>query len=187
MSLAKLNINQAIKTINKGGLIAYPTEGVFGLGVDPFNPQAIEQVYQWKKRPQQLGLILIGANLNQIAPLIAPLTPSQQRRIQASWPGHITWICQASRECPPWLLNPVDQTIAVRVCLHPTARTLCRRLERPIVSTSANRHRCKPAVSLNDVKNLKGIDGYLPVPCLGMASPSTIRHMITGKTIRASS
>ncbi len=87
-------VSRAIEALNNGKVIAYPTEGVFGLGCDPDDENAIKTLLAIKKRPVEKGLILIAADYEQLLPYIddSLLSPSQRECIQKSWPGPVTWV-----------------------------------------------------------------------------------------------
>jgi len=133
------NFEQAIAALQQGGVIAYPTEGVFGVGCDPDNLKAIDTLLRVKQRPVEKGLILIAANYEQILPYIDEhrLTADQIGRVKASWPGPVTWIMPASQRVSSWVRGQFD-SIAVRVSDHDLVRKLCLVFGKPITSTSAN-------------------------------------------------
>ncbi len=123
----------------QGELLAYPTEGVFGLGCDPRNEAAVRKLLALKNRPAEKGLILIAADYSQLYPFVNDLAIPQDKRftVLSQWPGPITLLLPAAASVPNWLRGEHDQ-IAVRVTAHEPARQLCRALGQPIVSTSAN-------------------------------------------------
>ena len=82
----------AANWISLGEVIAYPTEAVWGLGCDPFNPQAVAKLLALKQRPVEKGLILIAAHINQFAPLLARLDQDHYQQLKDSWPAPITSI-----------------------------------------------------------------------------------------------
>ena len=183
---------QAQLTLAEGGVIAYPTEAVYGYGCDPFNESAVVRLLDIKARPWQKGLILIAANMAQLAPLLAPLTVHQQQQLRDSWPGPVTWLIpDPGHWVPQWVKGEHD-AVAVRVCGHPLARRLCEQWGGPIVSTSANRSGETPCYSELPLRlRLQ----RLPLCCqpdvivggatLGLQNPSVICDLSTGKIIRA--
>lgn len=170
--------------LKQGGVIAYPTESCYGLGCDPRNRRAVMRLLRLKGRPQRKGLILIGANFSQLQPYAAPLSAEQWRRVAPFWPGPITWLLPAARMTPAWLRGS-HKSIAVRVTAHPLAARLCHAVNMPLVSTSANSTRQKPARTYAAcVKNFG--KGVLVVPGLigKRRQPSTIMDLMTGAVIR---
>lgn len=123
-----------------GGVFAYPTEAVFGIGCDPSQPAAIERVLQLKGRPQHKGLILLAADYSQLLAYVDDKAIPQDKRfaVLSYWPGPVTLLLPARKDCPA-LLRGEHETIAVRVTAFAPARALCKQLRSAIVSTSANR------------------------------------------------
>jgi len=170
--------------IKNGGVIAYPTEAVYGLGCDPFNQAAVQRILALKQRDVVQGLIVIAESVAQLADLIAPLTPDMAARVLPSWPGPITWLVPAAARCPRWLTGN-HVTLAVRVTAHPPAAALCRAAG-PLVSTSANPHGQPPARDAQTVRRYfpDGLD-YVLDGAVGTAGrPSEIRDAASGAIIR---
>ncbi len=139
-------VRMAAHIMHRGGVIAYPTEAVFGLGCDPLNRVAVDRLLSIKQRPAGKGLILIAAELSQLYPFILELDRKQRQRLEQSWPGAVTWTVPPRPGAAPWLRGNHD-TLAVRVTAHPVAAALCRIFGGAIVSTSANPASRKPARS----------------------------------------
>jgi L-threonylcarbamoyladenylate synthase len=132
---------QSLKTaagvLYAGGVIGYPTEGVFGLGCDPFNADAVGRILAIKKRPVEKGLIVIADSIERLTPYLQELTVEHISLLQNHWPGPYTFVIPHNGKLPGWVTGDRD-TVAVRVSNHPTARAICKEFGRPIVSTSAN-------------------------------------------------
>ena len=120
------SIEECIAALHKGGVIAYPTEGVWGLGCDPRDEAATLRLLALKQREVGKGLILIAADEAQLAPFVAmdALASDQRDAVRASWPGPNTWIVPASANSPAWITGDHDG-IAVRVSAHPVVVALC--------------------------------------------------------------
>jgi len=179
------NLDEAIAALRAGGLVAYPTEGVYGLGCDAFDGHAVQRLLDLKERPVDKGLIVIGASLLQLEPLLHPLNRDQRETLNASWPGPVTWIVPAADDCPDWLTGGRD-TLAVRVPDHALARDLCQGFRGPITSTSANRSG-EPSLSNSDSVARtfpSGLDYLLDGAVGGRQGPSEIRELATGKRLR---
>lgn len=188
--MTRWQLQQAARIIRQGGIIAYPTEAVYGLGCDPFNAGAVYRLLELKQRPVEKGLILIASNISQLVPFMAPISTEQQQQLEASWPGPVTWLVPARPETPIWLRGKHD-TIAVRVTAHPVAAALCQTIGHALVSTSANPSGRYPATSPLQVRRYfchgkNQIDYIIPGPLGGQARPTAIRDLKTGKTIRSS-
>lgn len=143
-------IKKTAAIIQQGGVVAYPTEAVFGLGCDPFNISAVLRLLHLKKRPIQKGLILIAHEWEVLMPFLQPIAPFVFERIQNA-PTPCTWVLPARSEIPPWITGQ-RSSIAVRVTQHPIAQTLCKCVGYPIVSTSANRANQVPLKTRQAVK-----------------------------------
>jgi len=137
LNSSHFHIRMAVHTMRYGGVIAYPTEAVYGLGCDPRNETAVHHLLELKQRPVSKGLILIAADFSQLQRYVIEPPPTRKSKLDQSWPGPVTWLIPARPETPRWLTG-VHHTLAVRVTAHPLAATLCRIFGGPIVSTSAN-------------------------------------------------
>jgi L-threonylcarbamoyladenylate synthase len=174
----------AARIIQAGGVVAYPTESVFGLGCDPLEESAVERILICKHRRASAGLIVLGADLEQLSPYIAA-SSTQLDRMCATWPGPVTWVCDASSGAPAWITGG-RKTLAIRVTDHPVAAALCRMSGMAIVSTSANRSGRPPARSALQTRLRLGdhVDYVLPGATGGRARPSEIRDAATGAILR---
>jgi len=185
LSSTPWKLREAARCVHAGGLIAYPTEAVYGLGCDPLNETAMANLLELKQRPPEKGVILIAAEFDQLRPFVKPLPEERMQQILASWPGPNTWLLPAADGVPGWLTG-THPTLAVRVTGHPVAAALCRACDSPLVSTSANRSGQRPARSALQVrlKLQSGVDFIVHAPLGGNPSPSTIRDGLTGAVIR---
>jgi L-threonylcarbamoyladenylate synthase len=180
------SINAAVTALQNGGVIAYPTEAVFGLGCDPQNPTAIGKLLQLKHRSIKKGLILIASDWEQIKPYTAAIDPKKLARVFSSWPGPITWVFPSSELTPLWVRGE-HETVAVRVTAHPTAQAICERFDGPIVSTSANIEDFPAARDARTVKlTFKDALEHIVTDPVGTDSirPTEIRDAITGEVLR---
>lgn len=184
--MTRWQLRQATRVIQQGGIIAYPTEGVYGLGCDPFNADAVLRLLALKGRPVEKGLILIASDISQLLPFMAPLTPDQQHCLEASWPGPVTWLVPTRPETPVWLKGQHD-TIALRVTSHPIAAALCRSVGHALVSTSANPSDRPPAKNTLTVRRyFKASLDLIMTGKLGQSDrPTTIRDLKTGQVLRS--
>lgn len=175
----------AARRIATGGVVAYPTEAVYGIGCDPWNGDAVRRVLEIKQRPESKGLILIADDYAQLRPFVEALDVTRMAEIQASWPGPHTWLLPARTKTPPWLTGTHD-TLAVRVTDHPLAAALCRATGTALVSTSANLATRPPARNALQVLLRLGpvVDYLLVGPCGGRAKCSSIRDGRTGVLLR---
>ncbi|MEO0443851.1 MAG: L-threonylcarbamoyladenylate synthase [Pseudomonadota bacterium] len=177
----------AAKTMKKGGVIAYPTEGVWGLGCDPFNQCAVARLLSLKKRLPNKGVILVAASIQQVDFLIHDLSAEQQHRLNNTWPGPFTWIIPHKNRVPPWICGD-HAGVAVRVSAHPVVNALCRLYGGAIVSTSANPQALPAATSAWKVqryfRNDPRLDLITPGTIGKRARPSTIQDISSLAVIR---
>ena len=172
--------------MEQGGVVAYPTEACFGIGCDPSNQYAVRRVFRIKGRPSGMGLIVIADCIDRVLPFIDTTDLSILTGPMASWPGPYTWIFPADARLKNYAKNP-NGTIAVRVTAHPVAARLCRLLGNALVSTSANRHGCKPLRTPHEVERMLGneLDVVVRAPVGVQRRPTEIRDAATGRLIRA--
>lgn len=180
-------IEEAAEVIRSGGIVAYPTEAVWGLGCDPFDEGAVHRLLAIKQRPMEKGLILIAATLEQLKPLIdvAAVPTDRLTEVLSSWPGPHTWVMPATAQAPRWITG-VHRGIAVRVSEHPVVIGLCQAYGGALVSTSANLSG-KPAVSDRDALDpllLPRVDAVVAGHTGGLARPTVIRDALTGQSLR---
>ena len=178
-------LHNAARVVTAAGIIACPSESVFGLSCDPASRSAVARLLDLKNRPVAKGLIVIVADIDQVAPWLQPLTDQHHRKLTNSWPGPATWLIPAAPACPEWVRGE-HASLAVRVTAHPVLRRLCRLLDGPIVSTSANRSGQRPARSTLEVQLRFGnrIDYILPGQLGTEQRPTVIRDLITNRLIR---
>jgi L-threonylcarbamoyladenylate synthase len=169
-----------------GGVLAYPTEGVYGLGCDPDNRDAFDRIFAMKRRPPEQGVLLIAADFEQVRDWIGEAPDAAFARARAAWPGAHTFIFPRSQRVPEWIAGG-HAGIALRVTAHAPSAALCRAFGGPIVSTSANRHGEAPAMSAADVGAIFGDepDGVLDAPLGGLDRPTPITDAVSGAIIRA--
>ncbi|GAB1262672.1 L-threonylcarbamoyladenylate synthase [Aurantivibrio plasticivorans] len=179
-------ITQAAASIQHGGVIAYPTESVWGLGCDPYNEQAVRRLLALKDRPVEKGLIIVASGLSQIEPLLEGLNQTQLATLNTHWPGPYTYLIPNDGFVPQWVTGE-HPSIAVRVSAHPLVGALCERVGHPIVSTSANPAGLPAAADELSVRRYFGdkLDDITPGETQRLQKPSEIRDLITGTLIRA--
>lgn len=187
LACPSLNYADAVHVLARGGVIAYPTESVWGLGCDPRQPEAVHRLFRLKKRSVQKGLILLVRHIDELSDWLdhSTITPAMWQCIHDSWPGPHTWTFPARTDAPTWICGK-HHTIAVRISDHPTVGALCNAWQAPLVSTSANRSG-QPAVSKRedlDLTVFSLIDGIVEGQTGQLAQPTSIRDARTGLFIR---
>ena len=167
--------------LNRGEVIAYPTEAVYGLGCDPFNRVAVERLLDLKQRSCDTGLIVLISDWSQLWPLIDDVPEARLEAVKATWPGAVTWVFPKSERVPSWITG-THETIAIRMTAHPIARALCQ--QGPIISTSANVSGTQP---LRDKQIV--FDTFPDVEILAgdlgdSLTPTALYHVIDGTRLR---
>jgi L-threonylcarbamoyladenylate synthase len=176
----------ARKVILSGGLIAYPTEAVYGLGCHPLDGDAVMRLLALKQRPMHKGLILIANTPEALNPYVGEMPTRVWEQMVRNWPGPNTWIVPASNKTPEWLTGR-HNSLAIRVTNHPLASALCRISGTPLVSTSANLTQHPPAKTALEVYLRCGhyVDLVIHGETGGQTRPTKIRDALSGKLIRA--
>jgi L-threonylcarbamoyladenylate synthase len=180
-------ISNAVQAMHNGGVIAYPTEGVWGLGCDPFNEAAVMRLLALKQREVEKGLIVVAADTGQIAGLLQGLDDTLLMKLKDSWPGPNTWLLPDPNQSYPGWIKGKFATIAVRVSAHPVVRQLCLAFGGPIVSTSANEATQPPALTLDQVLGYfpDSLDAVVPGELGGQQGPSVIRDLVQDTVLRS--
>jgi L-threonylcarbamoyladenylate synthase len=177
------SIRYAVRILRRGGVIAYPTEGVFGIGCLPGDFHAVSRVLRIKQRDPSMGLVLIVSAPAQLADWIDMPVHELSLASSNEWP--VTWIVPATEAVPSWIRGE-HQGIAVRQATHPVARMLCAAAGSALVSTSANRSGHPPARNAFVLRRQFGtlVDYVVPGECGPASGPSEIRDLRTGKIVR---
>lgn len=172
--------------VRAGGVIAYPTEAVWGLGCDPWNEAAVLRLLDLKSRPMRKGLILVAGSIAQFDFLLHDLPADWLKPLSSSWPGPNTWLVPHQNRLAEWITGEHD-SVALRVSDHPLIGELCA-LTGPLVSTSANPAGRPSARSRLRVEQYfhGRLDGVLGGSLGGRRNPSLIRDLATGNVIRPS-
>jgi len=175
-------IHRAGRILRSGGVVAYPTEGVFGLGCIPGDVDAVIRILSIKKRSPALGLVLIASGIEQLADWVS-LPLAVNLRSESEKP--ITWIVPATENVPYWIKGE-HSGVAVRITTHPVAMALCEAADSPLVSTSANVSGTPPARNAYVLRRRFRVlvDCIVPGVCGPAAGPSEIRDLETGLVLR---
>jgi L-threonylcarbamoyladenylate synthase len=150
------SIRAAARILLDGGLVAFPTETVYGLGARAFDAAAARRVYRAKGRPSNNPLIVHVDGAPMLARVVRRVTPLARRLIAEFWPGPLTLILEKTSAVPSAVTGG-GRTVAVRCPDHPTARALIRALGEPIAAPSANRSgRPSPTTAAHVLRDLRG-------------------------------
>lgn len=187
MNKERPQIEQCAQTLKQGGVIAYPTEAVWGLGCDPFNEHAVNEILRIKQRPVEKGVILIAADITHVEYLIADLPEDIQLKMQAAWPGHTTWLVP-HRDRVPKFISGDSEKVAIRVSAHPIVREIGYAYGAAFVSTSANPAGQASAITKGEVESYFNNEKelvYAPGHVGNEARASRIIDAETGEILRS--
>lgn len=175
------SLGSIIEHLKFGELIAYPTEGVWGLGCDPNNLEAVKKILDLKERSSDKGLILLGSRFEQFNEYA--FAEEYKAKLMTKWPGPHTWLVPAKQGVSTLLIGSNDK-VALRLSNHEIVCELCEGFGGAIISTSANKEGLPTlkgereiADVFPDVKILKGRLGDLN-------RPSTIQDVVTDFIVR---
>ncbi len=132
-----IELEEAVRSLNSGGVVVFPTDTLYGLGADVFSLPALLRVFSIKGRPADLALPVLVAGLDQVEAVALPMSSQARRLAQRFWPGPLTLVMRRSPDLPGLVTGGAD-TVAVRMPDHLVPLALARRLGHPITGTSAN-------------------------------------------------
>lgn len=175
----------AADRLQRGGVVAYPTESVFGLGCNPLDKKAVLRLLAIKQRDPSKGVILIAHDFEQLRDFVGNIPKERLATVLDQWPGPTTWLLPAAPWVPYWLTGE-HETLAMRVTAHPVAATLCREAGMALVSSSANLSGRPPARTPLQVRTRCGasLDMVLHGQTGGLLRPTRIRDALNGSWIR---
>lgn len=146
---------KAAECLGQGGLIAFPTETYYGLGVDPFNRKALQRLFAVKGRAAAKPVLVLIENQTQVSLLAAQVPDALQKLMGRFWPGPLTVVCPARSDLPD-LLTGGTGTVGIRQSPDPTAARLLAAFGRPVTATSANCSGQPAAVTAAEVQEIFG-------------------------------
>jgi len=151
-------LSQAARVVRDGGVIAFPTETFYGLGVTPWDSAAVQRLFALKGRSSASSPILVLIRHRQdLESLTSEISPSAELLMKACWPGPLTIVFRASSRVPS-LLTAGTGTIGIRLSAAGSLQRLLDAVGGPLTGTSANRSGALPAVTAEDVQASLGVD-----------------------------
>ncbi len=180
----KADLEKAAEAIERQGVIAYPTEGVWGLGCDPFSRSAVEKLLNLKKRAVDQGLLLVATRIAQFDPFLDGLERKYYDELDKTWPGPTTFLVPDNGVAPRWVVG-THKTLGLRISDHPVVKALCT-LTGPLVSTSANIAGSPPMKSAKEIKEVfnEEIDYVLFGELGKLGRPTQIKNILSGEILR---
>jgi len=140
----KTRITEAVGILGQGGVISFPTETYYGLGVDPFKEVALEKLFRVKKRLRDKPILVLVDSIDMLSDLVTHIPDVYWPILKKYWPGPLTCIFPAAENINP-LLTGGTQTIGIRISSHPVVDELLRVWQKPVTATSANISGKEPA------------------------------------------
>jgi len=161
--------------LQRGGIVAYPTETLYGIGVDPFHPTAVERLFQLKGRPETMPVSLIVRDLEMLAGLVESLSPIAERIVRTFLPGPLTVVLPARKGLPE-AITAASGKVGLRISSHPLLSGLFMFYPFPLISTSANPSGQPPATDAGMVQEYfpEGIDCLIDAGPTPLGMPSTV-------------
>jgi L-threonylcarbamoyladenylate synthase len=179
------HVREAVRRLEDGGIIAYPTETLYGLGCDPLNATAALHLINLKQRRIEQGLILVASRFEQLEPYLSPVPAAIRKRVTRVSKQPVTWVLPCPEYVPVWLRGE-HHSLAVRITTHPVSAALCDRWGGPLVSSSANIHGRPAALTPLAVRKAfnNQLDYILHSTQAGTNHPSQIRDALSGAILR---
>lgn len=179
-------IGEAAETLRGGGLVAFPTETVYGLGADARISEAVAGIFKAKGRPSDNPLIVHIASVSQLEELLLPYPKLAAELMERFWPGPLTLVLPVRPHALSPLVTANLSTVGVRMPDHPAALELIERAGCPVAAPSANRSgRPSPTLASHVVEDLQGlIDGVIDGGATGVGLESTVIELADERTIR---
>lgn len=175
------SLGSIIVALKQGDVIAYPTEGVWGLGCDPLNEAAILKLISLKSRSKDKGLILVGSNINHFSNFVD--IDKYKEELLSKWPGPHTWLVPAKDKISK-LITGNSKKVALRLSSHKEVIDICDKFEGAIISSSANKENSPTLQSSDEIKRVFPGVLVLQGKLGGLNSPSKIQDLITGVYLR---
>jgi len=179
--IPKLNPFDASEIIKNGGNAIYPTEGIYGIGCDPFNKSSVEKIFDIKGRDLTKNFIILASNIKYLKRIIDNNLFKNKALIDGSF---TTWVVPTNKDCPLWLIT--NESIAIRITNHPVVDELCENIGGPVISTSANCSNQKYTDNITAIENI--FDGKIDCIVKGQLGnekkSSMIKDILKNKILR---
>lgn len=173
------HLDEAARLLKEGGLVASPTETVYGLCANALNPEAVQNIFKAKGRPNDNPLIVHIAELEMLEPLVLEISDIAKKLMEKFWPGPLTLIFKASPLVPKEVTAGLD-TVAIRFPSDPTMRTLIRQSGLPLAAPSANTSG-KPSPT-NAARVIEDLEGKIDAIIVGKDSEFGVESTVVDTT-----
>lgn len=173
-------LEQAVETLRRGELVAFPTDTVYGLGAHAYQPAAVLRLYAVKERPARLPIPLLLPDPVALPEVCTDIPPLAWTLAERFWPGGLSLVLRRVFRVPD-AVTAGGPTVAVRVPDHPLVRELCRRLGTPLAATSANQHGQPPPTTAGEVE--AALAGRIPLILDGGPCPGGVASTVLDLTV----
>ena len=176
-----IEVEQAVRALRSGGVVAFPTDTLYGLGADVFNPAAVEAIFAIKERPLGLALPVLIDGWNQLERVATDIPDWAKVLAERFWPGPLTLVLNKAAQVSDRVTAGAP-TVAVRIPNHPVPRGIARLLGGPITGTSANISGQPDPRDLNELREQIGhkVDYVVTAGPTPMGAASTIVDISSG-------
>jgi L-threonylcarbamoyladenylate synthase len=177
-------LNRFVDAVLRGAIFGYPTDTIWGIGCHPLIANSAARILAVKNRSPDKGMILLSSRIDYCKPYM-DIDPEQLALMEQPTARPTTWLVRASKQCPPWV-NGNFATVAIRVTDHPLVKSICGKLEAPIVSTSANRSGKSTVRNIIQLRKqfAAELDFIISGYALGSGQQSEIKSLSSGKVFR---
>jgi len=179
LSASPAAVEEAAQVIRRGGLVAFPTDTVYGLGAHTFQPASVERLYWAKGRPEEKAIPLLLAHAEDLAMVAQPVPPDAWALTERFWPGGLTLVLPARPEVPT-VVTAGTGAVAVRLPNHPVAVALIAAVGVPLATTSANRSGQASLTTAQEV--LRDLEGRIDLILDGGRCPGGVPSSILDLT-----
>ncbi len=183
LSCEEKDILNAVDALKRDEVVAYPTETVYGLAVNPFSEKAIDNLFKVKGREEDKPVLLVIGKLEMLDNLVASVSQIAWKCIEKFWPGPLSLLFNPSVNLSPKLCGTTGK-VCIRWSSHPVSQKLSLMFGNAITSTSANRSGEPPAKSVSELTKLEGVSIAIDGGILQSTQVSTIFDPDTCKIIR---
>lgn len=148
-------IEKAVEFLKAGEVIAYPTETIYGLGADLFNPKAIKKIYDLKRRDYGLPISILVSDIEMLKTVVEIVPKEALPLIRKFWPGPLTICMPASNNIPKSLISNTNK-VGLRISSHPISSALVHAFGKPVTTTSANLSDFPPSLNIKHIQSYFG-------------------------------